>query len=152
VEVVIDSMARPRRCQRRDVPARVRLLPACAAAAAVIALAGCGSSKPAYCSDRTNLENSVKGLTNLNASSGISGLQAQLQKIQSSANALVNSAKGSFPNETSAIKSSLQALESSVKTVASNPSASQIATVANDASKFVNSVTTFTNATKSKCG
>ena len=33
------------------------------AAGALIALAGCGSSsKPAYCSDRTNLENSIKNL------------------------------------------------------------------------------------------
>ena len=43
----------------------------CTALVALVALAGCGSSKPAYCSARTNLENSVKGLTNLNSSSGI---------------------------------------------------------------------------------
>jgi hypothetical protein len=131
--------------------ARLRSTAVCVAAAAVIALAGCGASKPAYCSNRADLESSVKGLTNLNASSGISGLKAQLQKIQSSATSLVNSAKGDFPNETSAITSSLQALESSVKSVASNPSASQIASVASTASNFVGSVTSFTNATKSKC-
>ena len=56
-----------------------------AAAAAVVALAGCGSSKPAYCTDRTNLDNSVKGLTSLNASSGVSGLKSQVKTIQSDA-------------------------------------------------------------------
>jgi hypothetical protein len=139
--------AKPRRSPRRAVGAPV----ACAAVLALLALAGCGSSKPAYCSARANLENSVKGLTSLNASSGISGLQAQLTKIQSDANSVVSSAKGDFPNETSAIQSSLSALEASARAVASNPSAGAIATVASDASKFVNSVTTFTNATKSKC-
>ena len=135
---------------RRSRPGAVGV--GCAAVLALIALAGCGgSSKPAYCSARANLENSVKGLTSLNVSSGISGLQAQLTKIQSDANAVISSAKGDFPNETSAIQSSLSALEASARAVASNPSAGAIATVASDASKFVNSVTTFTNATKSKC-
>ena len=119
---------------------------------ALVALAGCGGSgKPGYCSDRANLENSVKGLTDLNVSSGISGLETQLKKIQSDANSLVNSAKSDFPNETSAIKSSLTTLEASVQAAASNPSAGAITTVAGDASRFVDSVTTFTDATKSKC-
>ncbi len=117
----------------------------------MVALAGCGSSKPAYCSDRASLENSVKGLTSLNLGGGISGLQSQLKKIQTDANSLVSSAKSDFPNETSAIKSSLATLETSVRAVGSNPSASAIATVTGDASKFVDSVTTFTSSTKSKC-
>lgn len=122
-----------------------------AAALATVALAACGSSKPAYCTNRTNLENSVKGLTELNASSGISGLQAQLAKVQSDANALVNSAKGSFPTETSAISSSISALESSVKSLSGTPSASQVATLSGQAAAFANSVKTFVDMTKSKC-
>jgi conjugal transfer/entry exclusion protein len=117
----------------------------------VVALAGCGSSKPGYCTDRTNLENSIKGLTSLNVSSGISGLQSQLQKIQSDATALVNSAKSDFPNETSAIKSSVDALQSAVKALPASPSAGQIATIASDASSVVSSVKSFTDATSSKC-
>jgi hypothetical protein len=31
------------------------------AAIVSVALAACGSSKPSYCSKRTNLENSIKG-------------------------------------------------------------------------------------------
>ncbi len=124
---------------------------ACIAAVGLLALAGCGSSKPSYCSDRTNLENSVKGLTSLNTSSGVSGLQAQLKKIQSDATALVNSAKSDFPNETSAIKSSVDSLASAVKALPSNPSAGQIATLAGDATGVVNSATSFFNASKSKC-
>jgi hypothetical protein len=140
-----------RKIATRSHPGAVGAPVACAAVLALIALVGCGSSKPAYCSDRANLENSVKGLTSLSPSSGISGLEAQLKKIQSDANSLVSSAKSNFPSETSAIKSSLGALETSVKAATSNPSASAISTVAGDASTFVNSVTNFTNATKSKC-
>jgi len=117
----------------------------------LVALAGCGSSKPSYCADRTNLENSIKGLTSLNASSGIGGLQAQLSKIQSDATALVNSAKSDFPSETSAIKSSVDALTSAVKALPSSPSAAQIATIASDASSVVTSVKGFMDATSSKC-
>jgi hypothetical protein len=120
-------------------------------AMACLAIAGCGSSKPAYCSARSNLENSIKGLTSLNASSGVSGLEAQLQKIQTAATSLVNSAKSDFPNETSAITSSLDALMSTVKGLSGTPSASQIATVAKQASDFASSVQTFTSATSSKC-
>ena len=85
------------------------------AAVVVIALAGCGSSKPGYCADRTNLENSIKGLTSLSVSSGLSGLEAQLTKIETDATTLVNSAKSDFPTETSAVKSSVDSLSSAVK-------------------------------------
>jgi len=118
-----------------------------AAAAAVIALAGCGSSKPAYCTDRTNLQNSVKGLT----SAGISGVKSQLKQIESDASTLVSSAKSDFPNETSAITSSVNALKSSVAALPSSPSATQVATVGKDAAGVVSSVKSFVDASNSKC-
>jgi hypothetical protein len=118
-----------------------------AAAAAVVALAGCGSSKPAYCTDRTNLQNSVKGLT----SSGVSGLKSQINQIQSDATTLVNSAKSDFPSETSAITSSVSALKNALAALPSSPSAAQIATVTRDAASVVSSVKSFTDASNSKC-
>jgi hypothetical protein len=128
------------------------VLAACAAALVVVALAACGgSSKPAYCTNRANLESSVKGLTDLTASSGLSGLQAQIAKIQSDANALVSSAKSDFPNETSAIKSSVDSLATTIKTLPSSPSAANIATVGTQAASAVTAVQNFYNSTKSKC-
>lgn len=118
-----------------------------AAAATAVTLAGCGSSKPAYCTDRTNLENSVKGLT----SSGVSGLKSQLTQIQSDATTLVNSAKGDFPSETSAITSSVSALKNSVTALPSSPSAAQVATATRDAASVVSSVRSFVDASNSKC-
>ena len=122
-----------------------------ATAAAVVALAGCGSSKPAYCTDRTNLGNSVKGLTSLTASSGISGLKSQVATIQGDATTLVNSAKSDFPSQTSAITSSVDALKSAVAALSSSPSAAQIATVTKDAASVVSSVKSFMDASSSKC-
>lgn len=115
-------------------------------------LAGCSSGPPAYCADRSSLQSSVKGLTDLNASSGVSGLKAQLSKIQTNATNLVNSARSDFPTETSAITSSVNALKSSVGALSSSPSAGQIATVSKDAASVVSSVSNFMNATNSKCG
>jgi hypothetical protein len=123
----------------------------CLAAVGLLALAGCGSSKPAYCTDRTNLENSIKGLTSLSPSNGLSGLQSQLKKIQTNATALANSAKGDFPNESSAVESSVNTLASTVKSLSGTPSGSQIAKVATDASSVVSAVKSFTSATASKC-
>jgi hypothetical protein len=124
------------------------------AAVGLASVVGCSSSSSStadYCSARTNLENSVKGLTSLNASSGISGLQAQVSKIKSDATTLVNEAKGDFPSETSAITSSVNTLQNSVKGLTSSPSAAQIATVTKDAGSVVTSVSNFVSASKSKC-
>jgi hypothetical protein len=118
-----------------------------AAAATAVSLAGCSSSKPAYCTDRTNLQNSVKGLT----SAGVSGLKSQLKQIQSDATTLVNSAKDDFPSETSAITSSVTALKNSVTALPSSPSTAQIATATRDAASVVSSVKSFVDASNSKC-
>jgi len=120
-------------------------------AVVLIALAGCGSSKPAYCSDRTNLENSVKNLPSSVSSSGISGLTSQITTIKSQATTLVSSAKSDFPTETSAVKTSVDALSSAVKALPSSPSATQLAAIGLDASNVVSSVKSFTDASKSKC-
>jgi hypothetical protein len=118
-----------------------------AAAATIVALVGCSSSKPAYCTDRTNLQNSVKGLT----SDGVSGLKSHIQQIQSDATTVVNSAKGDFPNETSAITSSVDALKTSLSALSSTSSAAQIATVTSNAASVVTSVKNFVDASNSKC-
>ena len=132
--------------------AAMRTAVATVAAGALIALAGCGSSsKPAYCTDRTNLENSIKGLTSLSASSGVSGLKAQLTTIASDATSVVNAAKSDFPSQTSAVKTSVDALQGAVNALPSSPSATQVAGIASDAASVVNSVKSFTAASKSKC-
>jgi hypothetical protein len=121
------------------------------AASALIALAGCGSSKPAYCATRTSLENSVKNLPSSVSSSGISSLPSQLTTIKSQATTLVNNAKSDFPTQTSAVKSSVDTLASAVKALPSSPSATQIAAIGLDAGNVVSSVKSFSDNSKSKC-
>ena len=117
-----------------------------------IALSACGSSKPAYCTNRANLEKSVKNLTSTNFNiSEISAVKSKLTTIESEATTLVNSAKSDFPSESSALKSSVEALESAVKGLSSSPTPGQIAAVASSASSAVNSFDSFVSATKSKC-
>jgi hypothetical protein len=121
------------------------------AAFTLVALAGCSSSKPAYCSNRTNLENSVKNLPSVTSASGIGGLTSQLTTIKNEATSLVNAAKSDFPTQTSAVKSSVDALQSAVKALPSSPSATQIAAIAADSASVVSSVNSFVDASKSKC-
>jgi hypothetical protein len=129
----------------------MRVPVAMVAVVALVALAGCGSSKPAYCSDTTKLENSVKNLPSVTSSSGISGLTSQLSTIESDATSLVNAAKSDFPTQTSAVKTSVDTLASAVKALPSSPSTSQIAAIGLDASSVVSSVSSFVDTSKSKC-
>jgi hypothetical protein len=93
----------------------------------------------------------MKGLISLSASSSVSALKSQVNAIATAATDLVNSAKSDFPNETSAIKSSVDTLKSSVQNLSSNPSAAQIATITKDAAAVLGSVTAFMTATSGKC-
>ena len=144
--------ALPTRSRVGRVGTWARAAVALVAVAGVVAMTGCGSSKPAYCTDRTNLENSIKGLSHPDLSNGLSSLEAQVKKIESNATTLVNSAKSDFPTETSAITSSVDALKSAVTQLASDHSAANITAVTADAASVVKSVKSFTDATSSKCG
>ena len=124
----------------------------CVAVLGLVGLAGCGSSsKPAYCSARTSLENSIKQVTSLSPSSGIGALEAAFTNIKTDANTVISQAKGDFPSETSAIKSSVDSLTTAVSALESNPSPGNIATVTGAASNVVNSFKSFVDASKSKC-
>jgi hypothetical protein len=120
-------------------------------AASLTLLAGCGGSKPAYCTDRTNLQNAINGLTSLSPSSSVSALRTEAEKVQSAATALVNSAKSDFPSETNAIKASVATAASAISALPSSPSPAQIATIIPDAARILSSVNSFMNASKSKC-
>ncbi len=145
---------RRRRSQYSPGRVSMRVPVTIVAAVALLAATACGgsSSKPAYCSDRSNLETSVKGLESAATSSGLSGLQSQVTTIQSDATALVSSAKSDFPSQTSAVKTSVDSLSAAVKALPASPSTAQIAAIAVDASAVVSSVKSFTDATSSKCG
>ncbi len=127
----------------------IRRLILCGLLIGVAALiAGCGSSKPAYCKDRSALQESVSSVS---VSGGASALKTQLQTIESQAKSLVSSAKSDFPNETTAIDGAVSSLQKSVQALSSSPTPAQLAAVALDVKNTVTSVSAFTSATKSKC-
>jgi hypothetical protein len=111
-------------------------------------IAGCGSSKPAYCSNRSALQKSVSSVS---VSGGVSSLKSQAQTIESQAKSLVSSAKSDFPNETTAIDGAVSSLQKSVNGLSSSPTPAQLASVALDVKNTVTSVSAFTSASKSKC-
>jgi len=125
----------------------------CAVVIGLVALAGCGgsSSKPAYCTARTNLESAITDITSLSPTSGISALEAAFTKIKTDANTVVSEAKSDFPSQTSAIQSSVASLTSAVSALKSNPSAGNIATTTGAAASVVSSFQSFVNTSKSKC-
>ena len=116
-------------------------------------LAGCGGSgKPAYCSSVSDLKSSVKELPNTNVvQNGVSALEAAVTKVRTNATAAANDAKGDFPSETGAMKTSVNELSTTVKQVVSSPTPETLARVPGEVSAVVNSVNSFTSATSSKC-
>jgi hypothetical protein len=133
---------------------RHRALGAAAPLAAALALAACGGSdKPGYCSDRGNLEQSVKDVGDVQAvkSGGVDELKTRLRAVETDARTLVSSAKSDFPSQTSAISSAVSTLKTSIGQLPSDPSAQQLAVVAANGQTLVKSVQAFTTATDDKC-
>lgn len=117
---------------------------------AVFVAAGCGG-KPQFCEDRTTLQESVKSLPSAATSGGVSGLEDQVSKVEADAKTVIDSAKGDFPTETAAIESALDQLKTSVSDLPEDPSTSQLAGLAINASAVVSSVNAFVTATDQEC-
>ena len=126
---------------------------AVALAAAALVAAGCGgSSKPAYCSNVSDLQQSVSDLKSVQPNSAIvSTLQTDLQKVQSNANAVVSSAKQDFPNQTSALESSVSSLSTSIKQLPPSPTPQQLFALAPQINSVVTAAQGFSSATSSAC-
>lgn len=130
-----------------------RVVPAFAAAVVLIAATGCGSddSKPGYCADKSQLESSIKALPSSVTSGDLSGLQTQAKTVESDAQALVDSAKGEFPSETSAITSSIDSLKSTIEGLGSSPSAADLGQIVSGAGNVASAVKAFASAAGSAC-
>jgi hypothetical protein len=130
----------------------MRIVIAVLSIAVLVAASGCGS-KPAYCSDKSNLQQSVKDLGNvkLTQSGGVDRLKSQLKKVESDAQQLAKSAKGDFPSQSSAIQSSVSTLKSDAQRLPNSPSPQEAAVVAGEVAAVGHAVSDFANASKSKC-
>lgn len=128
------------------------IVPAVLSIAALL-LAGCGSSKPAYCSSVKNLETSIKDLKNVDViATGTNGLKSALSKIETDAKAVVGEAEADFPSQTSPVTSSLSSLTSTVKQLSGTQSAATVVKLGQGIEATVSAVQSFLSATSSKCG
>ena len=122
-------------------------------AATFVAAACGGDDKPAYCSNVSDLQQSVDDLksVHLSESGALSTLQTDVQKVQSDADAVVSSAKQDFPDETSALKSSVSSLSTTIEELPSSPTAQQLAALAPEISSVVTAAKDLDSATSSAC-
>ena len=121
-------------------------------AAAFVAVGCGGSDKPAYCSDVSDLKQSVDDLKGVKVESGaLPTLQADFKKVQTNADAVVSSAKNDFPSETSALKSSVTSLANSIQQLPPSPTAQQLAPLAQQANSVVTASNGLQSATSSAC-
>ncbi len=129
------------------------LIFAVALAAAALVAAGCGDDdKPAYCSDVSDLQQSVTDLGDVQLESGaLPTLQTGLQTVRTNANAVVSSAKADFPSETSALQSSLSSLSTTIEKLPSSPTAEQLLPLAPEINSVVTAAQGFSDATSSAC-
>ncbi len=116
--------------------------------------AGCGGDdKPAYCEDVADLQVSVDDVKNvqLSDSGALSTLQTELQQVRSDADAVVSSAKQDFPDETSALKSSVSTVATTIEQLPASPTAQQLAPLAQEISAVVTAANGLDSATSSAC-
>lgn len=132
---------------------RAAILPALAALATLVSLAGCGSSKPSYCAKETELKESVQALGEVNVvQGGTSAVTSALGKVESDAKELVAAAKSEFPTQTAAIDSSISALSATVGELSSSPTnTAAAAKIPGEVAALGSAVTQFTSAAGSKC-
>lgn len=129
-----------------------RVLPVGVCATAALVLVACGgSSKPSYCSKVNDLQQSVNDLANVKVvQGGTSGIKSAFDKVQSNATATIDALRSDFPNETSALSSSINSLTSSVQALSSSP-ATALTAIPGEVAAVGTATRNLVNATQSKC-
>ena len=118
-----------------------------------LAFAGlaCGG-EPDYCSNVSELEQSVRDLGDVDVvAGGTNALRDALQGVEDQAEATIEAAKDDFPEETSAMRDSLDSLKQSAGELSESPTAEDIAPVATDVAAMVTAVENFAGTTESEC-
>ena len=87
----------------------------------------------------------------LSESGALSTLQTELPQVRSDADAVVSSAKQDFPDETSALKSSVSTVATTIEQLPASPTAQQLAPLAQEISAVVTAANGLESATSSAC-
>jgi hypothetical protein len=119
-----------------------------------LAFAGlaCGGD-PDYCSEVSDLEQSVRDLGEVDVvAGGTNALRDALRGVEDQAEATIESAKDDFPEEISAMRDALASLRQSAGELSESPTAEDIAPVATDVAAMVTAVEEFVGTAESECG
>jgi len=137
----------------RTGPRRWGLVPAVVLILALSGLAaGCGSSKPAYCTDAEQLKTSVQDLGNVNINvHDLSSVDAAVSKVQADAEKFASDAKSAYPSQTTALKNSVSSLETAVKSAMSQPSVTTVAAVGSSVAQVKTAADNVQSAVKGTC-
>jgi hypothetical protein len=137
----------------RAGPRRWALLPAAVVVLALSGLAaGCGSSKPAYCTDASQLKTSVGNLGNVDvASNGLGSLQTALSQVQADAKSFAADAKSAFPSQTAALDSALSGLQTAITSAKGQPTATAATAVVSSVSQVKSSAGALQSAISGNC-
>ena len=110
------------------------------------------SSKPEYCSNVSDLQQSVTDLKDVQLQSGaLPTLQTDLQTVQTNANAVVSSAKADFPSQTGALESSVSSLSKTIDKLPPSPTPQQLLALAPKIDSTVTAAQDLPSATNSAC-
>jgi outer membrane murein-binding lipoprotein Lpp len=131
---------------RRDVTLMLTVV-----AVGILVAAGCGSSKPEYCSKVSDLQNALNTLKGNVTNADFSALNSDVQTVKTDVDAVASSAKSDFPSETRAVQSSVSTLTSTVQSFPSSPSAKDLARLTGAVGAAITSVSDFRSATSSAC-
>jgi outer membrane murein-binding lipoprotein Lpp len=117
-------------------------------------LAGCGSSKPAYCDPVSKIETAVKSLPTVQdvKEHGIGTLTSAISTLKQNATTAIDQAKSDFSSQTTALNNSVDALSSTVKHLPSSLSAATLAQLGAELSAVRTDAKNLQNAVSSKCG
>ena len=130
---------------------RWALLPAAVLVMAGLA-AGCSSSKPAYCTDASQLKTSVQDLGNVNIDvHDLSSVDTAVSKVQADAEKFAADAKSAYPSQTTALKTSLSSLQTAVKSAIGQPSLTTVAAVVSSVTQVKTAADNAQTAVKGKC-
>jgi hypothetical protein len=117
----------------------------------VLVAAGCGSSKPEFCSKTDDLQGALNTFKSDVTSGNVSAIQADVQTVKTDVDAVASSAKSDFPSQTSALQSAVSTLTTAINALPKSPSAGDLVAIAGDIRALVTAVDDFKAATSSEC-
>ena len=132
---------------------RHRLLLPATALLVGAALAGCGDDQPAVCTSIDELQNSIKGLADLEltGTTNVAGLEDQIALVKQDFNELKDDASDEYGDQVGAISADLETLETNAAAVEDSPSATTIGALKTSRDAVVAGIDALASDVKSTC-